>query len=203
MPRCEAEKKIFIANIILLVVLLKCRKVLTNTEVIVDATVNRDIDEPKNCLICLEEVKIIDCKLPCCSGTFHKKCLDTWLAYGVISCPHCNGNPLKGIRICLKCKLYENEEELVKTKCCNRDLCKYCIEYEMKTKCLCGEYLVKGITFDPVRLCSDCKRVRGRHTISSRCPHVYCKRCFKDMRCCIYCDEKRRRKYFNLFFKCM
>ncbi|XP_050526924.1 uncharacterized protein LOC126897407 [Daktulosphaira vitifoliae] len=192
--------KIFIANITLLVVLIKCKKVLTINEIVVDATVNRGTDEPKNCLICLEELEVNNFKLPCCPGTFHKECLDKWLSYGVISCPYCNGNPLEDYRICLKCKYTDNEEELVKTKCCNRDLCKYCIEYKMETKCLCGKDLVKAITFDPDRLCSDCKTLRGTNTFSSRCPHVYCKKCYEDLEYCNFCGEEKRKNRFYAFF---
>ncbi|XP_050526931.1 uncharacterized protein LOC126897411 [Daktulosphaira vitifoliae] len=193
--------KLFIASIILLVVLQKCEKVLTNSNNLDDATVLPD--EPKNCLICLEEVKVIDCKHPCCSGTFHQKCLNDWLSYGVISCPNCKGNPLEGIRICFKCRLTKNDDELVNKKCCDKDLCKNCFN-KMKTECFCGKDLIEVTIFEPIRLCTKCESQQGIYTYSSRCPQIFCEKCFKVLYreskgYCPYCGEKKLKKSFSCF----
>ncbi|XP_050526925.1 uncharacterized protein LOC126897408 [Daktulosphaira vitifoliae] len=187
--------KLFIANIILLVILQKCEKVLSSSDILEDETVLTDTNEQKNCQICRNKINVIDCKLPCCSGTFHKNCLDNWISYGVILCPNCYGNPLEDILICYNCRRTKNKEQLIKMQCCSKDLCKHCINYKMKTKCLCKKDLMKGITFDSVRVCFQCGKEQGTHTFSPRCPHIYCENCFitmdEDHNRCIYCDEKK------------
>ncbi|XP_050526933.1 uncharacterized protein LOC126897413 [Daktulosphaira vitifoliae] len=160
----------------------------------------------EDCMICLLKLKVNDYKLPCCFKTLHRKCLDKWLNNGVIKCPHCQGNPLEGVRICFKCRQPKRDDELVNKKCCKNDICKKCVNM-MKTKCFCKEYLMKSIIFEPNRLCTECASHQGKYSYSSRCPQIYCEKCFKNLckinnGCCTYCGEELAKKSFPFsFFK--
>ncbi|XP_050526926.1 uncharacterized protein LOC126897409 [Daktulosphaira vitifoliae] len=197
--------KLFIANIILLVVLQKCEKVLTSSDNLEEATGLTDTNEEDICVMCHEEMNVNDFIHPCCTVKYHKKCLYKFITYNKLICPICKKNPFERIRMCHKCQTDKSDNELEKMKCCGIDLCKFCVKNNLSTQCMCNEDLVKGLIFDPNRLCTFCGIVKGKYSYSSRCPEIYCKRCFKSLsnQCnghCPYCREERtKKKSFSCF----
>ncbi|XP_050526930.1 uncharacterized protein LOC126897410 isoform X3 [Daktulosphaira vitifoliae] len=197
--------KLFIPNIILLVVLQKCEKVLTSSDNLEEATGLSDTNEQIICVICQDEMNVNDFKHPCCNGIYHKKCLYKSISFNILSCPNCRGNPIEDIRICNNCKSTKYNNELEKMKCCGIDLCKNCVNSSMKTQCSCREDLVNGIVFSHFRLCISCRQFEGKYTFSSRCPQMFCKECFNSLRNqndgrCSYCGEKTKKKKSFLCF---
>ncbi|XP_050531212.1 uncharacterized protein LOC126899954 [Daktulosphaira vitifoliae] len=110
------------------------------------------------CILCKKFLHVDVTNLNCCKSKVHQKCLDIWLTES-IGCPACNEELISDYDktfVCSDCKNIRKKEDLIKMKCCDINLCTFCIERPRRTSCLCGRSFLEENT-----VCHKCETVRN------------------------------------------
>ncbi|XP_050529215.1 uncharacterized protein LOC126898853 [Daktulosphaira vitifoliae] len=138
------------------------------------------ISESLVCSICkrIKKVNGDSCVLlKCCNIYACKDCISFKMKARCL----CGKDLVEANVVCMNCKYIRQGDNgnLLRMKCCKKKLCEFCLINDRKTSsCSCGEDLMKGIPFENVRKCSECKTNAGMYCISYGSPQILCEDCF-------------------------